>query len=92
MVDAIDPTLERCPLCGREPADVGWYGEQGFLVDCTWCTQYTITSPLAEYFAGALTLPDRQLVRRLSRYLHEAGDDDDRELTAESWRRLAVGG
>ena len=92
MADAVDPTLQRCPVCGGEPADVGWYGQQGFLVDCPWCTQYTITPTLAEGFAGPLSVPDRRLLERLSSYLRDAGDDDERELTEDSWRRLALGG
>ena len=30
------------------------------------------------------------MVEQLSRYLQKAGDDDDREVTEDSWRRLAL--
>lgn len=92
MAAVVDPTLDRCPLCGRQPVDADWYGPPGFLVNCSSCRYYTITQDLVVELAGPLSLPDRQLLRRLSACLREAGEDDERELTVSSWRRLAAGG
>ena len=88
-----EPTLDLCPLCGSKPHDVGWLDEQEqFLVDCPQCTPYTITPGMANRFRCRLASDDRGMVERLSCYLHQAGDDDDREVTEESWRRLAAEG
>lgn len=86
-----EPGLDLCPLCGRRPRDVGWFDEQEqFLVDCPHCTQYTITPGMADRFRCLLAPDERRMVDRLSRYLRQAGDDDDREVTEESWLRLAA--
>ena len=86
-----EPTLDLCPLCSRKPDDVGWVDEQEqFLVDCPHCTPYTITLGMANHFRSLLEPDERRIVERLSRYLHQAGDDDDREVTEESWLRLAA--
>ncbi len=86
-----EPPLDLCPLCGRTPDDVGWVDErEQFLVDCPQCTPYTITLGMANRFRCLLDPDERRMVERLSRYLHQAGDDDDREVTEESWLRLAA--
>ena len=86
-------TLDRCPLCGGEPRDASWFDEQQqFLVDCPLCTTYTITAGLARRFRCLLAPDERRLVDQLSRYLQQAGDDDDREVTEDSWRRLVAEG
>lgn len=81
----------RCPICGRPVADACWMGERRqFLIECPQCTTFTITAPLAARFRCALHPEERQLVDRLSRYLRDANDDDDREITESSWIGLAA--
>lgn len=88
-----EPTLNSCPLCGCKPDYAGWIEEQQqFLVDCPHCTTYTITAGLANRFQCLLAPEERHLVDRLSHYLRDAGDDDDREVTEDSWLRLAAEG
>ena len=86
-----DPTLDRCPICGRQPAVALWIEEyRQFLVECPRCTTFTITPTLAARFRFVLVPDERRLVERLSRYLQQAGDDDDREVTEDSWVGLAA--
>ena len=86
-----EPHLDRCPVCRREPIDCDWIPEYGqFLVRCQKCTVYSIEPSLAARFGQPLFLRDRVLLERLSTYLCNAGEDDDREVTEISWRRLAV--
>ena len=88
-----EPMLDCCPLCGGKPQGVYWLGEQQqFLVDCPLCTTYTITAGLANRFLCLLDADERGMVEQLSRYLQQAGDDGDREVTEDSWRRLAAEG
>lgn len=47
---------------------------------------------MANRFRCLLAPDERRMVDRLSRYLRQAGDDDDREVTEESWLRLAAEG
>ena len=63
-----------------------------FHVECSQCTTFTITAPLAERFRCGLHPDERRLVGWLSRYLRDAGDDDDREITEYSWIGLAAEG
>ena len=85
------PHLERCPVCGHESIDCDWIPEyRQFLVRCPKCTVYSIERALAVRFGQPLFLKDRVLLERLSAYLGNAGEDDDREITEASWRRLAV--
>ena len=75
------PELDRCPICGRNEVFACWVEEQRqFLVECLKCTTFTISAPMADYFRGARDPADRDVLNRLSRYLREAGDDDDREI------------
>ena len=85
--------LDSCPVCGQQLIDEHWIDEhQQFLVGCPQCTTFTITETLARLFRHPLSADDRRLLKSLSYYLHNAGDDDERELTETSWVRLAVGG
>ena len=45
---------------------------------------------MANRFRCLLEPDECRMVERLSRYLRQAGDDDDREVTEESWLRLAA--
>ena len=84
-----DPS--RCPICGRPTLDLSWMEERSqFFVECPGCTTFTITGTLAARFRCALHPDERRHVDRLSRYLHHAGDDDDREVTEDSWQRMAA--
>ena len=84
-----DLDLSECPICGAVPFTL-WLDEKNFfLVECPDCTTFTITESLVRLFRCALAPDDRDSLRRLANYLHNAGDDDDREITEESWRRLA---
>lgn len=88
-----EPTLESCPLCGRKLNCPVWLEDkEQFLVECSLCTTFTITAYLAGRFGCLLVPYERTMVERLSRYLREAGDDDDREITEDSWLRLAAEG
>ncbi len=85
------PHLDRCPVCGREPIDCDWIPEyRQFLVGCPKCTVYSIEKSLAVRFGQPLFLKDRVLLERLSTYLGNAQEDDDREITEINWRILAV--
>lgn len=88
-----EPTLNSCPLCGSKTIHTFWFDEQQqFLVNCPHCTTYTITRGLASRFRCLLAPEERRMVERLSHHLRAAGDDDDREITEDSWLRLAAEG
>ena len=89
---AEDPVAQdRCPICGRPVADACWIEERRqFFIECPQCTTFTITAELAARFRCALHPDERRMVDRLSRYLRDAGDDDDREVTESSWIALAA--
>ena len=76
-----------CPLCMRRLIEAHWIPEyRQFLFTCPSCTTFTITPQLDRSFRTELKGdPD---ILRLCRYLSEAGEDDNRELTAESWRSM----
>ncbi len=85
-----EPILDSCPLCGRKLICPVWLEErQQFLVECSLCTTFTITPYLASRFGCLLVPYERNMVKQLSHYLREAGDDADREVTEDSWLRLA---
>ena len=87
------PDLNRCSVCRHESIVCVWIPEHGqFLVRCPQCTVFTITKSLAAQFDQSLPRDDRLWLKRLSCYLRNAGDDDDREVTEISWRRLAIDG
>ena len=87
------PDLDRCPICQRGPIDCDWIPENGqFLVRCPQCTVFTITASLASRFDQPISRDDRLRLNRLSCYLRNAGDDDDREVTEINWRSVAVDG
>ena len=82
--------LDSCPVCGHQFIVDNWIDDKlMFLIDCQQCTTFTITKTLVELFRGSLTASERRLRIRLSCYLRNAGDDDERELTETSWFRLA---
>ena len=90
-MNAEPAALDRCPLCGQPLTDAPWLEEyRQFLVECPQCTTFTITPTLAARFRFVLVPDERRLVERLSRYLQQAGDDDDREVTEDSWVGLAA--
>ena len=70
--------LNSCSVCGHQ-----------LIVDCQQCTTFTITKTLVELFQSSLTASERRLRKRLSCYLRNAGDDDERELTEMSCCWLA---
>ena len=81
--------LNSCPVCGHQLIDDHWIDEQQkFLVECQQCTTFTITKTLIEMFLGSLTTYEHHLKELLSRYLRNAGDEDEREITETSWRQL----
>lgn len=61
-----------------------------FFVECPERTTFTITARWLPVSVAACILKRRRLVDRLSRYLRHAGDDDDREVTEDSWQRMAA--
>jgi hypothetical protein len=73
-----------------------WIDERDrFLVECDHCMTFTITQKRRTVFIDAWRLDDRETFMRLeslSRYLRLAGDDCDRDVTAESWVTLALEG
>ena len=92
-MNAEPPAPDRCPLCGHTGAVSCWLEDPGqFLVECPHCTVFTITAPLAARFRCEFHPDERRLVARLSLYLRGAGDDGDREITADSWIGLAADG
>ncbi len=76
-----------CPLCGRRLIEAHWISEYSqFLFTCPSCTTFTIPPELDKSFGTEFRGdPD---IPRLSRYLREAGEDDNREITVESWRTV----
>ena len=81
---------DNCPVCGQPVAFGQWIEErQRFLVECPQCTTFTITERLANRFRCLLEPDERRLVAQLSRYLQHAHEDDDRDLTEDSWVSLA---
>ena len=85
------PVPKRCPICGYRVSDVCWMEERRqFLVECPQCTTFTITAQLTARFRCELHPDHRRLVARLSRYLRDAGEDDEREITEDSWTWLAA--
>ena len=84
-----------CPICGSL-AQATWVEErETSLVDCAWCGTFTITPECEASFRGARRLKDNDMlltIRCLSAYLRHAGEDDERDITTESWRGLAVEG
>lgn len=60
------------------------------LVECSLCTTFTIARELAAAFRAPQNLKELHLLRLLSLYLRQAGDDDNREVTDVSWRILAA--
>ena len=89
-MNAEPPVPARCPICGYGVSDVCWVAERRqFLVECPRCTTFTITASLAARFGCGLHRDESRLVARLSRYLRDAGDDVEREITEASWTWLA---
>jgi len=87
------PDLDRCPICQHDSIECDWIPEYGqFQVRCPQCAVFTITASLAAQFGRSLSHDDRVWLKRLSTYLRNAGDDDEREVTEVSWRRLAAEG
>ena len=71
--------------------DMIWVQERRqYLVECPQCMTFTITARLAARFRCVLHPDERRLVARLSRYLRDASDDDDRQITEDSWIRFAT--
>lgn len=80
---------DQCPIC-RMPAVICEVPEKVLLlVECPLCSTFTITLSAARTFAS-LGPEEIGTLRLLSRYLRQAGDDDDREVTEQSWLRLAA--
>ena len=85
-----DQDLSECPVCGAPPIFALWLEDNGmFAVECPDCTTFTITKSLAALLRCSVAQGDREALARLSGYLRSAGDDGERELTEESWMRLA---
>lgn len=84
-----------CPIC-RASAQGLWIEEkQNYLFECEACSIFTITNERQQAFEKAWRCDDREVLmylEALSRYLRLAGDDDDREVTADSWMSLAAEG
>ena len=90
MAGAAGLTLNQCPIC-RILVSADWIDEcKIFLVDCPTCTTFTIPEALARKFSQMWKPDDRQRLESLSQYLRRVGDDGDREVTEDSWMRLAA--
>lgn len=78
-----------CPICRTRSVICEVPEKVLLLVECPLCSTFTITQSAARTFAS-LGPEEIGTLRLLSRYLRQAGDDDDREVTEQSWLKLAA--
>ena len=77
-------------MCGiRLTDDAIWLPEYAqFFVTCPRCTTFTISRGLARIFATELRgAPE---LARLSCYLRDPENEDDREVTEDTWQRMCA--
>jgi len=88
-------TAAGCPIC-RASAGGIWIDDKNvFLFECEECSTFTITSERRTAFEEAWRTGDRDTIAYLeavARYLRSAAEDDDRDVTADTWIGFAVEG
>lgn len=86
---------EACPICGSSESGE-WLAENNrYLFDCEACSTFTITAERVKAFTDAWRAGDREILmclESLSSYLRRAGDDDERDVTEDTWLALAIEG
>jgi hypothetical protein len=84
-----------CPIC-LSPATCVAVEEQNLLfVECSSCTTFTIDDEMQMQVASARARNDVEELlawEAVSRYLRAAGDDDARDVNAQTWGEMAAAG
>ena len=74
-------------MCGNGLTDSTWIPEYAqFFMTCPWCITFTIPPGLARTFATKLCGSPE--LARLSLHLRDPDNEDDREVTEDSWREM----
>jgi len=89
-------TRAGCPICRAHAELIPIEAYGGItLVKCSQCTTFTISRERFGAFAAAWDNGDREqlmCLESLSRYLRCSTDDEDRHVTSDNWRTLAIEG